>query len=46
MSIPVQAQQLLYQWAFTNVTDTATNSTPTFATNAGTGALSIGTVAR
>ncbi len=45
VSLPTQAQQLLYQWAFTNATDTATNSSPTFATNAGTGVLGIGIVA-
>jgi autotransporter-associated beta strand protein len=38
-SIAVEAQTLLYQWAFTNVSDTYTSSIPTYAITPATGTL-------
>lgn len=35
------AQTLLYQWAFTNASDTSTSSIPTFAITPGTGTLGL-----
>lgn len=40
-SLSTKAQTLLYQWNFTNSTDTATSSVPTFATVSGTGKLGL-----
>ena len=44
-SLTTQAQQaLLYQWAFTNATDTITNSAPSYAYTPGTGSLQLANV--
>lgn len=43
ISITSNAQTLLYQWAFTNVSNTATTAAPTFAISPGTGNLIIQT---
>src|SRR5664279_4218607 len=45
LGVESNAQTLLYQWAFTNVTDTASNSAASFAITPGTGNLTIQNVA-
>jgi hypothetical protein len=45
LTIGAKAQTLLYQWQFTNATDTASNSTPTYAVTPGTGMLGLDTLA-
>jgi len=44
MSMVSNAQTLLYQWAFTNVSDTTTSSIASYAYTPGTGNLSISNV--
>lgn len=41
VGLSAKAQTLLYQWNFTNSTDTATSSVPTFANGVGTGKLGL-----
>jgi hypothetical protein len=41
----IKAQTLLYQWAFTNATDTVSNSAPSYAFTPGTGALVLRNIA-
>jgi hypothetical protein len=43
-TIAANAQTLLYQWNFSNPTDTTTNSSPTYAITPGTGELGIDTL--
>jgi hypothetical protein len=43
-SLMTQAQTLLYQWAFTNASDTATSSIPAYAITPGTGVLGLDNV--
>jgi hypothetical protein len=45
LGVESNAQTLLYQWAFTNVTDTASNSATSYAITPGTGNLTIQNVA-
>jgi len=44
LSLAAPAQTLLYQWAFTNLTDTVSNSAPSYAFTPGTGSLLLGNV--
>jgi hypothetical protein len=45
LGLMANAQTLLYQWAFTNVSDTATSSIPAFAITPGTGILGMDALA-
>jgi hypothetical protein len=41
LEMAASAQTLLYQWAFTNITDTTSNSAPSYAITPGTGNLIV-----